>query len=199
LNSSIAALIAPAVIGFWMLGAYNRLVRMRNGIATAFSALAQQAQERAAVVAALLTLSRQLLPADSPQIEATTTAAQEAASALDAARLRPVGHEQVTRFGSSDVALGLALAELSAALREQVGYADTQSDPELVQPVVTQLGQLDDALTHTEFARLTYNMAATDYNDAVRLFPTALVATLFRFGQAALLPAVPHGMTDKRR
>jgi LemA protein len=195
----VLVLVAPAVLGLWILGAYNRLVRMRNAIASVFSAFAQQVQERAELVTALLTLSRELLPADSPQIEDMVRAEREATSALDAAKARPVGHDQITRFGGSDQALGLALAELCAALREHVGYADTQSDPERLHPAVSQLGRLDDALTQTDFARMTYNMAANDYNDAVRMFPTALVAALFRFGPAALLPTVPRGVTDKRR
>ncbi len=199
MNGKIVALAAPVVLGLWMLGAYNRLVRMRNTIATVFHAFAQQAQDRAAVVAAVLTLSRQLLPPDSPHAEAVAQAEREAASLLDAARLRPLDHEQMARFAGSDHALGLALSALCEALRDHVGYADTQSDPDLLHPVVTQLALLDDALTQTEFARMTYNMAAKDYNDAVRLFPTALVAALFRFGLAALLPAVPRGVTDKRR
>ncbi len=199
MNYKIVALIAPAVLGLWMLGAYNRLVRMRNTISTAFSAFAHQAHERSQVVAAVLTLSREVLPPDSPQIEAVTQAEQEAAAALDAAKARPVGHDQMARFGISDHAFGLALAELCAALREHVGYADTHSDPEHLHPVVTQLGRLDDVLAQTEFARMTYNMAASDYNDAVRLIPTALVAALFRFAPAALLPSVPRGVTDKRR
>lgn len=199
MNSRIVALVAPAVVGFWMLGAYNRLVRMRNAITTAFSAFAHQAHERAEVVTALLALARQLLPADSPQIEEAASAARETASALNAARARPVDHDQMARFAGSDHALGRALSALCEALREQVGYADTHADPDHRHPVVTQLGQLDDVLTQADFARMTYNMAASDYNDAVRLFPTALVATLFRFGPAALLPAVPRGVTDKRR
>jgi LemA protein len=199
LNAKFTALTAVVVLGLWMLGAYNRLVRMRNGIASVFTLFAHQAQERTTQVAALIQLAREVLPSESPQIEAAASAEQEATHTLDAARMRPVGHEQVARFGSSDHALALALAELCGALRDHVGYADTQSDPDHLHPVVSQLGRLDDVLAQTDFARMTYNMAAKDYNDAVRLFPTSLVATLFRFGPAALLPAVPRGAPDKRR
>ena len=43
-------LITAAVLGFWGVGAYNRLVRLRNDIAKAFIPLELQVQQRHAVL-----------------------------------------------------------------------------------------------------------------------------------------------------
>jgi LemA protein len=197
---SLLAFVIPAVLGLWMLGAYNRLIRLRNVIASVFAAFAAQARERAELIGALLALAGKLLPGDSPLVDNAARAAQLSAAALDVARLRPVRHDVVAEFGRSDHALGRAMLALSEALRDHVGYADTQADPEAHQhPVVTQLGSLETAQTQTDYARLTYNLAATEYNEAIRLFPTTLVAAVFGFGPAALLPAAARGTGESSR
>jgi LemA protein len=189
----ILIFVAPALLGLWMLGAYNRLVRLRNVIASVFQVFALQARERTEAVSRLLVLAQEHM-ADEPGLTAAAASAeQELGRALEAARLRPVHPRVLGEFGRCDHALGLALAALCKALREHVGYVDTHPDPEAQHPVITQLGRLDAVLTQTDFARLTYNQAVSDYNAAIRLFPTTLVAGLFRFEPAALLPAVPHG------
>jgi LemA protein len=99
----------------------------------------------------------------------------------------------LAEFGRCDHALGLALAALCKSLREHVGYVDTHPDPEAQHPVITQLGRLEAVLIQTDFARHTYNQAVSDYNAAIRLFPTTVVARLFSFEPAALLPAIAHG------
>jgi LemA protein len=197
---SLLAFVIPAVLGLWMLGAYNRLIRLRNVIASVFALFAAQARERAELVSTLLVLAGKLLPSDSRLVDDAARAAQLSATALDVARLRPIRHDVVADFGRCDHALGLAMLALNEALRDHVGYADTQADPEAHQhPVVTQLGALETAQTQTDYARLTYNLAASEYNEAIRLFPTTLVATLFGFGPAALLPAAARGSSEGSR
>jgi LemA protein len=188
----LALLVAAAVLGFWMLGAYNRLVRLRNIIATVFQAFAQQAQERTDMMARLIHLAREHMPERAGLIDATVAADLALNRALEAARLKPVHPRTVTELGRNDHALALSLAGLCTALREHVGYVDTQFDPEVQHPVFGVLGRLDGVLVQADFARLTYNQAVSDYNASIRLFPSTVVAALFGFEAAALLPEVPR-------
>ena len=48
------AVAAGAVVVFWMLGAYNRLVALRNGVGAAWRPVAELLAARAAALRALL-------------------------------------------------------------------------------------------------------------------------------------------------
>jgi LemA protein len=193
MSGRILLLICVALLGLWTLGAYNRLVRLRNIIGTVFQSFAQQARERTELVTRLISLAREHMPERAELADAAVAAEQEMARALDVARLKPVHPRMLAEFGRSDHALSLSLSTLCSSLREHIGYADTHIDPDAQHPVLTLLGQLDAVLEQTDFARLTYNQAVSDYNASIRLFPTTLVAGLFGFEAAALLPAVPRG------
>jgi LemA protein len=192
MSSHILLPVCVALIGFWMLGAYNRLVRLRNIIGSVFQTFALQARERTELVTHLIGLAREHMPERTDLVDAAVAAEQELARALEVARLKPVHPRMLAEFGRSDHALSLSLGILCSSLREHVGYADTHIDPDAQHPVLTLLGQLDGVLEQTDFARLTYNQAVSDYNTSIRLFPTTLVAAVFGFEAAALLPTVPR-------
>ncbi|MFM2118645.1 MAG: hypothetical protein RL722_113 [Pseudomonadota bacterium] len=195
---NLYAVVVPAVLGLWTLGAYNRLVRLRNVIVSVFQAFAQAARERTELVQQLVGLARSLLgeaDADHPElIEAVVQAEAEVARALEAARLRPVQTRLLADLGRCDHALSHALERLCITLRDRVGFEDTHADPEAQHPAATLLARLEGVLVQTDFARQTYNQAVGDYNAAIRLFPTTVIAGLFGFEAAPLLPAVPRGL-----
>jgi LemA protein len=192
LSPRLTLLLIAAVLTFWMLGAYNRLVRLRNVIATVFQGFALQALERTGLVSRLSDLAREHMAERDDLIEAAVQADKALSRALEAARLKPVQPRTVAELGRCDHALALSLDALCASLREHVGYVDTQFDPEVQHPVIIVLERLAGVLEQTDFARLTYNQAVGDYNAAIRQFPSTVVAALFGFKAAALLPEVPR-------
>ena len=175
-----AVLAAAAVLVFWMVGAHNRVVALRNAIVTAWAQCDELLQRRAATVLPLLETLRPLMPAEQGTLDAVMTALQGARRAGDAVRPRPARADTVAALGGAETALSSTLARLTA-LVEQDAQA-RQADE-----VAVALRALRDLDGRLGFARQLFNDAAEAYNQAVGQFPTRLLAPLFRFGKAGLL------------
>ena len=175
------------VLAFWLLGAYNRLVRLRQAARTGFRPLVSQLRQRHAVAQALAQASRALLGEGSPLFEALEQAAAAAGKACDEAQSSPLKGAALLALGEAEMALGQRLEDLIHALQDL-------TSGEGPQPVVTELLRQRYQL-HTQIvvSREVYHRAAMDYNDALGVFPTTLAAALFRFHPVPDLPlsAVP--------
>lgn len=175
-----ASLGVLALLVFWMVGAYNRLVALRNAIADAFVPVDELVQRRAAAALALDGLARPEMASEQAALDAwlaAQTAAREAAQAL---RARPVLAARAAAFTAAEPPLAAASARVTALL-EQHPAVLSQAE------VAAQLATLRETETRLAFARQRFNEAAQAYNEAVRLFPTRLLARLYGFGTAGRL------------
>ncbi len=165
-TQSWALLAVAAVLLFWTVGAYNRLVGLRNRLMRAMTAVDEQFRARQAVLARWVEgLAEQ---ADPQALAALGAACQQAETACAHARAQPA------RSGAV-VSLRLAediLAQARAALRPS---GDALS------------AELAEADTGLAFARRHFNETAQVYNLAVSQFPTWLIAGLFGFRKAGTL------------
>ncbi len=169
-----------AVLVFWMLGAHNRLVALRNRIVLAWAQMDESLQRRAAAVAALLDGLRAHLPDESGALDAVAAAHKLLQNAADALRLRPAQAQRAAAWAAAEATLAAALARLLALLEQR---------PELgaAEDIAPHAAALRDASQRLAFARQLFNDGVGGYNDAVRVFPTNLVAALFGFGPAGKL------------
>ena len=161
-----------AVVVFWIVGAYNRLVRLRSDLAARFVAVVERYRQRHAALESQLDLLSTALAAAAPRLEALRAACHQADAAHERARARP---------GVASVVVSLRVAEdilADARARLPVASAAGTALPE----VNARLAASDTALA---FARSEFNAAVAAYNEAVRQFPTLLVARLFGFRTAA--------------
>jgi LemA protein len=173
-TTQISIWVGAAVLLFWTVGAYNRLVRLRNTIARRFGPVDDQFRQRQTL---LLQLCDALVPllGDEPQHgDALRAACQQAEGAHVRARAHP----------------GVAAVANSLRMAEEI-LADTRSRLPAVLMTDPALGELGSALAASDatlaFARRQFNDAAAEYNHAVRQFPTWLIASLFRFSPAGTL------------
>ena len=179
-------IILTAVLGLWTLGAYNRLVRLRNSMRTAFAPLASQLRQRHAVALTLAEVSRTRMN-ESTQgalIDLALTAASQAGRASDHVQLRPLRGDVLQQLAVAEEVLVAALDELGHALQDLT--SGTGPDP----AVSDLLRQRDALQEQIAFSRQVYNHSADDYNRAVALFPTTLVAGLFGFHAAPEFPPI---------
>ena len=139
---------------FWMLGAHNRLVALRNAIMAAWAQVDEPLQRRSAAVGALAAGLREPLRDEQGALEAVMTAQAQLQAAMAAMRERPA---QAPR------AAALTAAEATLA---------------------PQLAALQDATQRLGFARQLFNDAVAAYNQAAQQFPTRLLSRLFGFGVA---------------
>lgn len=190
---TLTLLLVLLVLGLWMLGAYNRLVRLRNNCTSLFTQVEQRARERHGLVDQLAQVLRSVLADQRGQVEIAAAAARQAGQALEATRQRPVRAGAVEQLSRAEEVLDQALSQLDEALRHHVSQQDasplTPSDAAPITHLAELLTQLDGVQSSTDFARQVYNQAAHDYNAALGLFPTTVVAGLFRFTAVALMPA----------
>ena len=176
---SIAVL---AVLVFWAVGAYNRLIRLKNTIANAFSQIDVQLKRRYDLIPNLVEAAKKYLSHERETLEAVITARNQAKSASDNARARPTNALAVTTLAVAEQALSSSLGQLFA-LNE--AYPELKADE--------TIRDLSEELTSTEnkvgFARQAFNDAVLDYNNAQGQFPAVLVARLFSFAPSAMLQA----------
>ena len=180
----VLSLLLVAVFLLWALGAYNRLVRLRMATRAALTPLASLWRQRHAVALTLAETSRQRLGSagDLTQVDTLIAAAREASQAVDAVQNRPL-HGQVLRQAVvAETALLAAVDALALTLQDLTSGDGPDA-------AVSELLRQRDSLQHAiGFAGHVYDAAAVDYNSALTVFPTPVVAALFRFLPAPALP-----------
>ena len=180
--TQLIAIAILAVLVFWAVGAYNRLVRLKNTIANAFGQIDVQLKRRYDLIPNLVEAAKKYLSHERETLEAVITARNQAKSASDSARSRPANALAVTTLAVAEQALASSLGQLFA-LNE--AYPELKADQ--------TIRELSEELTSTEnkvtFARQAFNDAVLDYNNAQGQFPAVLVASLFSFAPAAMLQA----------
>jgi len=173
-TTQIIGCVLAAVLLFWIVGAYNRLVRLRGALVRQFAPVEEQFRARHALLLQLLDALAPVLTHAAPRIEALRAACLQVEAACAHAKLRPGATGAVTSLRLADEILAEARARLPV-----------QSAPgsELAM-LNTQLQASDATLA---FARRQFDEAVIEYNRAVKQFPTLLLVGLFGFRSAATL------------
>ncbi|HZE90190.1 MAG TPA: LemA family protein [Rhizobacter sp.] len=171
-----------AVLVFWAVGAYNRLVRLRNVIANAFAQIDVQLKRRYDLIPNLVEVASKYLAHERETLEAVTAARNQAKAAADLVRSRPGTAGPVSSLSMAEQVLHGALGRLMGLVE---AYPELKADQ--------TLRELSEELTSTEnkvsFARQLFNDATLDYNNAAQQFPARVLAGLFGFREAAMLQA----------
>jgi LemA protein len=181
-STQLISIALLAVLIFWAVGAYNRLVRLKNIIANAFGQIDVQLKRRYDLIPNLVEAAKKYLSHERETLEAVINARNQAKAASDAVRSRPANALAVTTLAVAEQTLSDRLGSLFA-LNE--AYPDVKADQ--------TIRELSEELTSTEnkvsFARQAFNDAVLDYNNAQGQFPAVLVAKLFSFAPSAMLQA----------
>jgi LemA protein len=180
--SGIVTLAVLAVIGLWMLAAYNRLVRHRNEIGNAFAQIDVQLKRRHDLIPTLVEVARKYVRHERDTLEAVIAARNGARKASEAAAAKPADAGRIAALGSAEDALAGMMGKLAVVVE---AYPALKAD--------ASLRDLSEELNHTEnriaFSRQAFNDAVLDYNNAAQQAPTNLVAGIFGFKDAAPLQA----------
>jgi LemA protein len=178
-SAQIAACAVAAVLVFWAVGAYNRLVSLRNDISRAFVPVEAQIRQRHQLLEAWIEALRPEMH-DSVLLDGVTAASAQLRAACDVVRSRPSAARPMAILRLADETLSDA--------RNRV-RADLPSRPEQLQRLgVAELAEELAAADNTlGFARRQFNAATQHYNEALDQFPTWLIAGLFGFRGAGTL------------
>ncbi|MEO8545728.1 MAG: hypothetical protein ABI434_19255 [Burkholderiaceae bacterium] len=172
--------ITLAVLLFWALGAYNRMVRMRAQVKTAFVAV----ENRLTQVLERVTERVGLQAAANDADAGPDAAPQPDPLALDGLRGAAAQLEVALRVASRrplDAPAVAALRTACAAL--QTSWERLQADPPDPELALNQRAWEDQwQVTREAFA--TCNLRVHDYNRAIAQFPAVVLAYFFGFRAA---------------
>jgi LemA protein len=181
MTSSVLSWAVIAVLLFWAVGAYNRLMRLRADVHTSFGALHAELMRHVELVRADLGGAFQ---ADAPAWWAPLEAAAgQLTAALASARHKPLDASRIAALSAAqDVVRG-------AWERAERDDAHDLRGPRLPDGVLGRRAQL---ALHVHGVATQFNGAVTRYNEAIAQFPAVLLAWVFGFKPARGV-AVPAG------
>jgi LemA protein len=181
----VAGLILLAIVGIVI---YNRLIRSRNRVDTAWSDIDVQLQRRHDLVPRLVTAVDQYAKYERATLEAVTELRAEAMQQVDVR------------------ARGKVEEKLGAGLERLIALAESYPDLKANENFLNLQNQLVETENYLQFARRYYNGSVRDYNTMIESVPSNIVAALFSFLQrdffqrssdeAASVPLVKFGTIE---
>ena len=172
-----------------VIGAYNKLVSLRNRFKNAFAQIDVQLKRRYDLIPNLVETVKGYMTHERETLEAVIQARNQAVSAGKTAAQNPADASAMTGLVGAEGELSGALGRLFA-LSE--AYPDLKANQNMT--------QLTEELTSTEnrisFARQAYNDVVTAYNTAREVFPTVLIASLFNFTAAVLFEVTDEAQKE---
>ena len=169
-----------AVVVFWAIGIYNRLVNQRNRVKNAFAQIDVQLTRRYDLIPNLVEVVKGYMKHERETLEAVINARNSASASLDAAKADPANAQMIKELGASEGALTSALGRMFA-LSE--AYPDLKANQNMM--------QLQEELASTEnkvaFSRQAFNDSVLQYNNSAENFPNNVIAGFFSFALASFL------------
>jgi LemA protein len=183
MSAGIIALIVVAVLVVFALmfivGAYNRLVALRNRYKNSYSQIDVQLKRRYDLIPNLVETAKGYIKHERETLEAVIQARNVAYTASQAAASNPGDAGAVKNLITAESGLAGALSRLMVVSE---AYPDLKANQNMM--------QLTEELTSTEnkisFARQAYNDSVMNYNTNREVFPSNIIAGMFNFGPAEL-------------
>jgi len=171
MTMALISILLLALLLTWAVWAYNRLVRLRNQVRTAWADIDVQLTRRHDLVPALVAAVKAYAGHESAVLQTVTELRAQAVALTTPARLGEIE-------SSLEQALGrlLALKEAYPDLKANQNFAQLQRD----------LVQVEEQL---QYARRFYNGAVRDYHDGIQRVPDVIVARSFGFRAAEFFQA----------
>ena len=177
---SLLAWLLAAVLLFWVIGAYNRLIAMRNELAQAWARLQSALDQRGAALQPLVACLRAPMSAEAGALDAWAAAHAQSSLAATEMTRRPVNEAHAAAWVAAEAALASAASRALALL-------DQHSELAQQEPVATLAASWRAGHEQLPYARQAFNDLAKTYNDAVQQFPTRWVARSFSLESAGLI------------
>jgi LemA protein len=175
--------ILLAVLIFWALGAYNRLVRLRAAVINTFAGIENRLNHALALVAERISLQMSHLaaPADGSEDMALRPSEPELLEGLRGAAAQLEVALRVARRSPLD---GLSVAALrTASATLQTAWERLQPDP--AHPALAPNQRAwEDHWQATREAVATFNASVYGHNRAIAQFPAGVLAYFFGFRAA---------------
>ncbi|MFZ6648686.1 LemA family protein [Undibacterium sp. TJN25] len=178
----IILVVIILVLVFWAVGAYNRLVSLRNRFKNAFAQIDVQLKRRYDLIPNLVETAKGYMKHERETLEAVIAARNQAVTSSAKAAGDPADAAAVQQLSAAEGALTASLGRMFA-LSE--AYPDLKANQNMM--------QLTEELTSTEnkiaFSRQAYNDSVMQYNTSIEQFPGSVIAGISGFRAGELLQA----------
>ena len=169
--------VSVVLVGLWVMGVYNGLIRKRNAKDNNYSQIGIQLTRKYELIPNLVKLVKGYMKHERTTLEEVIQARNMAANANAAVSANPSDPEAMKQMVAAEGTLGGVMGRLFA-LSE--AYPDLKANQNMM--------QLTEELTSTEnkvtFARQAFNDSVMTYNNALQVFPANMVAGMFGFTEA---------------
>jgi LemA protein len=173
-------LVALILLIVFVISLYNQLVTLRNRVKNAFAQIDVQLTRRHDLIPNLVETVKGYIKHERETLEAVIQARNVAMAGLKAVEANPANAQAMQQLGGAETALTGALSRLMVVAE---AYPDLKANQNMM--------QLTEELSSTEnrvaFSRQGYNDSVMDYNNACEMFPSGVIANLFRFTPATML------------
>jgi LemA protein len=177
MTTLIIFIVIIAILVFWSVGIYNKLVSLRNRFKNAFAQIDVQLKRRYDLIPNLVEIAKSYMKHERETLEAVIQARNQAQQAEQKAAQQPDDPNAIKNLMGAEQVLTGSLGRLFA-LSEN--YPDLKANQNMM--------QLSEELSSTEnkiaFARQAFNDAVMNYNIYREKFPNMIFAGMFGFVQA---------------
>ena len=167
------------IVGFFLVGIYNRLVKGRNRYQNAYAQIDVQLKRRYDLIPNLVETAKGYLKHENETLVSVIEARNAAYKISQAVAQNPGDPKNMKALIGAEAALGGAMGGFFG-LRES--YPDLKAS--------SNMKALSEELTSTEnkisFARQAFNDSVTSFNISIQMFPNILFAGMFGFKTAEL-------------
>ena len=171
-KSTIILIAVVAIIAIWGITSYNGLVKMDEGVNTAWSNVENQYQRRADLIPNLVNTVKGYAAHEKETLEAVMSARSKATQmTIDADNLTP---EKLQEYQKAQGEIGSALGRLLAITENYPNLKANENFKELQ-------AQLEGTENRISVERRNFNEVAREYNTSIRTFQKTILAGICGF------------------
>ena len=171
-KSTIGLIVVIGAIAMWLISSYNGLVKMDEGVSTAWSNVENQYQRRADLIPNLVNTVKGYAEHEKETLEAVVAARSKATpNTVDPENMTP---EKLQEYQKAQGEIGAALGRLLAITEAYPDLKANENFKELQ-------AQLEGTENRISVERRNFNEVARSYNTAIRTFPRTIIAGMFGF------------------